>query len=104
NHDIEVDLATAGHDHGVEFVTAQDRTDFGDGLPPRRSADALVTVQGTGSNHAQVDVLVLDEREYLFEPDPERAGPGRPTNIEVEDRLRRDVVDYLAYLRRQGQL
>jgi hypothetical protein len=100
---MEIDVATDGHDHGVEYVSAQDRVDFGDVLPQRRSPDALVTLTGAGDD-ARVDVLVLDEREYLYEPDPERAGPGHPSQVEVEDRLRQSVIDYLTYLRQHREL
>jgi hypothetical protein len=103
NRVMEIDVATAGHDHGVEFVQAQDRADYGDVLPRRRNPDSLLTCVGVGAD-ARVDVLLLDDREFLYTPDPEHSGPDRPTNIEVEDRLRRAVVDYLTYLRQHGQL
>jgi hypothetical protein len=103
NKEMEIDVATTGHNHGVEYVSAQDRVDFGDVLPHRRSADALVTLPGAGDD-ASVDVLILDERDFLYEPNSENAGPGHPLAVEVEDRLRQTVVDYLAYLRQHDEL
>lgn len=100
---MEIDVATAGHHHGVEYLQAQDRADFGSVLPQRRNPDALLTCTGVGED-AHVDVLLLDDRDFLYEPNPDNAGPGHPTIVEVEDRLRRAVVDYLTYLRQQGQL
>lgn len=101
--EMEIDVATQGHDHGVEFVQAQDRADFGASLPQRRTEGSLLTLTGVGPD-AAVDVLLLDDREFMYEPEVEHAGAGRPTMLEVEDRLRRAVVDYLTYLRTHGQL
>jgi hypothetical protein len=100
---MEIDVATAGHDHGVEYIQEQDRLDFGDALPQRQHPDSLLTCVGVGED-ARVDVLLVEDRDFRYEPDPSRSGPGRPTNIEVEDRLRQTVVDYLTYLRQHGQL
>lgn len=103
NHQMEIDFATAGHGHGVEFLQAQDRVDFGEVLPTRRVEGSLLTVVGVGDD-AHFDVLLLDDREFLYQPDAAFTGTGQPTLIEVEDRLRRAVVDYLTYLQHHGEL
>ena len=103
NRDMEIDFATAGHDHGVEFVSQQDRVDFGDALPQRRVEGSLLTCVGIGVDE-HVDVLLLDEHEYMYQTDEAYSGPGQPTLVEVEDRLRRAVVDYLTYLQHHGEL
>ena len=102
-HDIDVDAMIAGTRHGIDFVTGPDRTAFGAALPQRRNPDALVVAPGAEADHG-ADVLVLDDQDYLYEPDPNRQGPGHPTLGEVEDRLRRAVIDYLTYLRDNHQL
>jgi hypothetical protein len=96
--EMEIDVATAGHPHGVEFVSGQDLVDIGQALPHRQHEGSLLTLVGTGPD-ANTDVLILDEREFMFEREADQAGPGRPTLLEVEDRLRRAVIDYLTYLR-----
>jgi hypothetical protein len=60
-------------------------------------------VRGSGDD-AATDVLVLDNRDYLCQPDPDRAGPDGPTALEVEDRFRRAVIDYLSDLLHRGQM
>ncbi len=103
NRELEIDVATRGHNHGVEYIMEQDRTDFGDALPRRRTADSLLTVVGIGPD-ANVDVLLLQDTDFRYEPIPEQNNESRPTLIEVEDRLRRNVVDYLTYLRQHNEL
>ncbi|MEI8254690.1 MAG: hypothetical protein WCJ30_03370 [Deltaproteobacteria bacterium] len=103
NHEMEVDYATVGHRHGVEFLQAQDRADFGAVLPQRRVQGSLLTVVGVGDD-ATFDVLLLDDGEFMYQPDPAFTSAGQPTLIEVEDRLRRAVVDYLTYLQHHGEL
>jgi hypothetical protein len=103
NREMEIDFATQGHNHGVEFIQAQDRVDFGDALPQRRVEGSLLTCVGVGED-ANVDVLLLDDHEFMYQPDPSFTGPGQPTLVEVEDRLRRAVVDYLTYLQHHGEL
>ncbi len=103
NHEMDIDFATAGHPHGVEFLQGQDRADFGEVLPARRVEGSLLTVVGVGDD-AHTDVLLLDDREFMYQPDAASQGVGQPTLIEVEDRLRRAVVDYLTYLQHHGEL
>jgi hypothetical protein len=74
-----------------------DRASYGNAVPPHRSQDALVVVRLVGTDPGG-HVLVIDDRDFLYEPDPQRAGPGRPGVGEVEDRLRRIVLDYVAWL------
>jgi hypothetical protein len=100
---MEIDVATAGRPHGVEFVSGQDLLDYGSALPHRQHEGSLLTLVGIDAD-ANTDVLLLDEREFMFERDPESTGPGRPTLLEVEDRLRRAVIDYLTYLRDHNSL
>lgn len=103
NHDMEIDFATQGHDHGVEYIQAQDRADFGEVLPHRRTEGSLLTCVGVGED-ARIDVLLLDDHEFMYQPDASFTGTGQPTLVEVEDRLRRAVVDYLTYLQHHGEL
>jgi len=103
NRVMDIDLATVGHPHGVEYLQAQDRADFGDVLPQRRNPDALLTCVGIGDD-ASIDVLLLDDHDFMYQTDPAFYASGQPTLVEVEDRLRRQVIDYLSYLQHHGEL
>ncbi len=99
--EVECDVAIAGTRSCVEYMNAADRAAYGAAIPAHASPDALVVVaasEGDAGGH----VLALDDRDYSYEPDPNRTGPGRPSVGEVEDRLRRTVIDYAAWLRAQG--
>lgn len=95
---VACDVSLVGAAHCVEYMNAADRAAYGSAIPAHSSPEALVVVamaEGDAGGH----VLVLDDRDFLYEPDPSRAGPGRPTVGEVEDRMRRVVIDYAAWLR-----
>lgn len=101
--DLEIDAAIAGARFGIEFVTAADRATLGSAVPRRTTPDALVVVPGAEGDRGG-EVLVLDDQDFLYEPDPNRQGPGHPVVQEVEDRLYRAVVDYVTYLRDHHRL
>ncbi len=101
--DIDCDVGIAGTRYCVEYVRGEERARLGSALPQRESPGALVMVAGTDQN-AGASVLVFEDTDYLYEPDPDLAGPDHPTAGEVEDRLRRSVIDYVAWLRGRGAL
>jgi hypothetical protein len=49
-------------------------------------------------------VLVLDHRSYRYDPNRKRVQRGAIGIREAESRIRRDVRDYLEYVRGQGAL
>ena len=102
---LTIDATIAGHNYGVEYFHDQDRTTVGpSSLPVRAHEDTLLTTTGATTDGRSVEVLVIHDHEYMYEADPDRAGGDRPTQIEVEDRLRRTVADYLAHLRTRGHV
>lgn len=97
---VECDVAIAGARSCVEYMNAADRARYGSSIPAHNSPDALVVV-ATTEGDAGGHVLALDDRDYSYEPDPNRTGPGRASIGEVEDRLRRTVIDFAVWLREQ---
>ncbi len=100
-HEVECDVAIAGTRNCIEYTSAAERTRYGSAIPAHTNPDALVVVAGAEGD-AGGHVLFLDDRDFLYEPDPERAGPGRPSVGEVLDRMRRTVTDYAVWLRERG--
>lgn len=102
---LTLDVGISGSDYGVEFFHDQDRRSAGpSALPTRTQEDTLLTAACSAPDGTRVEVLVLHDHEYVYEPNPDRAGGERPSMIEVEDRLRRTVIDYVAHLRSQALL
>lgn len=96
-------VCVGGTPHCVAFLAAADRARLGPFLPQRTSAEMIVSAPGSdGDRGAQV--LVLDEDDYRYQPDPSRASAQEPTVTEIEDRVRRQVLDWLAWLASQGSL
>jgi hypothetical protein len=98
---FEVDVRLGNGSYGIEFVTSQDRSDWGDAIPPQDPEGQLRIMPGLGDD-ANVQVLVLDHRQYRFDPDLERVQRGSTGVREAEGRLQRDVRDYIEYVRAQG--
>ncbi len=101
--DLECDVAIAGSRHCLEFVVAEDRAAFGQFLPRASRPGGLVVAPGAERDRG-ADMLVLDDNDYRYDPDPETVGAGRPAVLEVEDRLYRALVDYVTWLRENGRL
>lgn len=100
---ILVDIRIGGTLYGIEWVSAQDRRAYGDALPDPDPNGQLRILPGAGDD-AQAQVLVLDFRSYRYDPDADRVRHGAPGSREAESRLRRDVRDFLEYVRGQGAI
>lgn len=100
---LEVDVRLARSDFGVEWVSPQDRHDFGDVFPQPDPSGQLRILPGTGED-ARAQILVLDHGAYRYDPAPERVRRGSIGAAEAEARLRRDLRDYLEYVRGQAGL
>lgn len=98
-----VDVRLAQTAFGVEFVSGQDRADHGDRIPHPDPSGQLRIMPGAGDD-AQVQILVVDHRTYRYDPDRERVQRGSVGAAEAQDRLRRDLRDYIQYVRDQGAL
>jgi hypothetical protein len=96
-----VDFQIASSDYGIEWVSPQDHVDHGETIPEPDPSGQLKIMPGAG-NDAGKQVVVLDHRTYRYDPDLERVQRGTTGAREAESRLRRDVRDFLEYVRGQG--
>ncbi len=103
DHPLRVDVRLAGTEYGIEYVSPQDRIDYGDAIPRPDPNGQLRILAGTGAD-ARAQILVLEESSYRYDPDPDRVQAGARGVREAEGRLRRDVRDFLEYVRGQGAL
>jgi hypothetical protein len=97
---LPVDLHLTGTSFGIEWISGEDRERLGEQLPRPAPGGQLRVMPGAGAN-ADVSILVLDFETYRYDPDRERVERGSPGVREVESRLRRDVIDFLEYVRGQ---
>ena len=97
---FEVDVRVADTRFGIEWVSAQDRVNATD-LPEPPEGNQLQILPGRGDD-SNVEVLLLDSARYRYDPDRDRVWSGSVSSSEVEARLRRDIGDFVEYLR--GQL
>ena len=89
--------------HCVTVLTAETRSRLRGYVPERPSDDALLSVPGAeGDRGAQVLVIEMDDLRY--QPDPSQVSADAPSAQEIEDRVRRRVTDWLAWLASQGAL
>lgn len=100
---LDVDLRLATSTYGIEWMSPQDRADFGDAIPEPDPGGQLRIVPGGGANDG-AQVLILDHSSYEFANEREHVQRGLPAARESEERLRRDVRDFLHYVRGQGAL
>jgi hypothetical protein len=98
---LGIDLHLTGTPFGIEWVSAQDRERVGDRIPSPAPGGQLRVLPGADEN-ADASVLILDAGTYRYDPDRERVERGAAGVREVESRLRRDVVDFLEYVRAQS--
>ncbi|HJL18880.1 MAG TPA: hypothetical protein RMH99_24670 [Sandaracinaceae bacterium LLY-WYZ-13_1] len=101
--EIEVDVRLASSSFGIEWISPQDRADVGEAVPEPASGGQLRIVPGTGDD-AGAQILILDHSAYEYANEREHVQRGVPGARETEERLRRDVRDYLHYVRGQGGL
>jgi hypothetical protein len=100
---LEVDFRLSGSKLGIEWVSPQDRADYGDALPTPDPDGQLRVLPGADAD-ANAQVLILDHRTYEYSPDPEDVQRGALGIRAAESRLRRDVRDFLEYCRGQGAI
>lgn len=96
-------VCVGGTRHCIAFVATADRARLSPFLPQRTSPEMIVSAPGTEADR-DAQVLVLDEDDYRYQPDASRATAQEPTVTEIEDRVRRQVLDWLAWLTSQGSL
>jgi hypothetical protein len=96
---LRVDVRFGDPTFAIEWATAEDRAH--QTLPPPKPDDPLRIV--TANDGAQtIQVLVLDERLYGYEGNSLLVQRGAPSLEDAERRVRRDVTDFVEYVRDQG--
>jgi len=85
----------------IEWVSGDDRQQFGARLPGATLTSPLQIVSAAGVD-GTVQVLVLDAETYPYEGNPLRVQRGAADIEEAERKLRHDVRDFLDYVRDQG--
>jgi hypothetical protein len=108
---FEVDLRLGDTGFGIEWVSAQDRTRYGELLPAPGPGGQLRLLSGAPDVRPKPLILVLDHESYRF---ASRAGShsaklqaASPDDVQARDleqRLRRDLMDFLEYARSQYRL
>jgi len=97
---LDVDVRLAQSQFGIEWMSPQDRSDLGEAVPGPTEDGRLRIVPGRGEEQ----VLVLEHSSYDFVNEREHVQAGRAGARETEERLRRDVVDFIHYVQGQGGL
>lgn len=101
--ELEVDLRLAQSRFGIEWMSPQDRADLGDAIPGPTTTGNLRIVPGYGDGHDE-QILILEHSTYDFVNEREHVEGGRAGARETEERLRRDVLDFIHYVQGQGGL
>lgn len=99
---LSVDARIGDPPFGIEWATEEDRAQHGERLPHSEPGGALRIISGRLGGDQTVQVLVLDPALYGYEANPQRVQRGAPGINEAEERLRRDLADFLEYVRGQG--
>ena len=94
SQNLHVDVNGQDRKYGVAYVTAAERISLGPTLPPRDPAmgDALQLVSGLGAD-GDARVLVLQDSDYMF--DDHAGDANEASSVATEQRLKRDVHDFL---------
>lgn len=98
---LAVDYRLRDSSFGIAWISPQDRVELGTAVPEPAPGGQLRIVPGTGSD-AGTQILVLEYSAYEYANEPEHVHRGLPGAHETEVRLRRDVHDFLEYVRGQG--
>lgn len=94
--EVNVDVLVRSLGAGFLFLNEQDRRDYGP-IPERAEGSELHAVLATLEGGAQVNLLVLQDEDYAYLPNPraDRRDPDEVTIDYVEARLRRDTLDFI---------
>lgn len=102
--ELEVDVRLAQSRFGIEWMSPQDRADLGEQVPGPTATGNLRIVPGFGEGHDDIQILILEHSTYDFVNEREHVQGGRAGARETEERLRRDVLDFIHYVQGQGGL
>lgn len=96
---LHADVRFGQPPYAIEWATAEDRAHQD---VPEAGPDAPLRIVSARDGAQPVQVLVLDERAYGYEGNSLLVQRGAPNLEDAERRLRRDVSDFVEYVRDQG--
>ena len=102
--ELEADLRVGNDSFGIEWVSDEDRMTHAAVLPQGTPDGPLRIITGKSGEQRMAQVLVLDANAYGYEGNPRLVQRGAPSMTEAEERVRRDVAEFLDYARNQGAL
>ena len=100
---LDVDIRLASSSYGIEWMSAQDRIDFGEAIPDPTEGGQLRIVPGNADDSG-AQILILEHTSYEFANEREHVQGGVAGAGDTEARLRQDVRDFLHYAQGQGGL
>jgi hypothetical protein len=94
--EVNVDVLVRALGAGYLYLNEQDRRDYGP-VPERAEGSELHAVLGALEGGEQVHLLVLQDEDYAYLPNPraDRRDPDEVTIDYVEARIRRDCLDFV---------
>lgn len=92
-----VDFVFGTPAHGIVWLSAADRA-AGGHWPALEEQAPLRVLTGSLDNGAPLQALLLESEQYLYESNPRWVQRGAPGIDSVEDRLARDVGEFLEYV------
>jgi hypothetical protein len=101
--EILVDARLGNDPFAIEWVSDQDRSEHPAILPSTRPDGPLRIVEGKSPDAPLAQVLVLDAHAYGYEGNPTLVQRGAPSLSDAEERVRRDVQEFMAYARTQDR-
>ncbi len=108
---LECDMRIAGEQIAIQYLTEQDRRKAIDIPPPAQGSrlhviPARLEPAEPGLQGDPIYVYIIDDRKYVYHYNPTSDRRADVTFGEVEDRLRRDLADFLTWYegtKAQGQ-
>lgn len=96
---LHADIRFGDPPFAIEWATADDRTH---GSLPAATPDSPLQIVSASDGSQMIQVLVLDERAYAYEGNSLLVQRGAQGIEDAERRVRRDVTDFVNYVRDQG--
>lgn len=102
--ELTADLRVGKEAFGIEWVSDEDRMTYAAVLPQSTPQGPLRIITGVSRDQRTAQILVLDANAYEYEANPQLVQRGAPSITEAEERVRRDVAEFLEYARATGTL
>ena len=96
--ELHVDVAIAGKDYGIAYVSADEAQKLGDAIPSANRKDERLRLVRAGDD-GETRIVLLYQDNYLY--DDLSGDAHEQTTISVERALTRDVQDFITHARTQ---